>query len=155
MNRLWIHGWEATNSSPFEKGFTENALAGNPERRSGPRLTGNKLGAPTFLGELRYGPPHHWTVEIISAAAPNEARARITANIHALDPNAAAIRPSNAPAIHKIGHKTGAPAPTCNHASLRLSGVKRKRPAHNQNASEQATLRYPIPLAIVPRFICG
>jgi hypothetical protein len=91
----------------------------------------------------------------VSAAAANEARARIAANIHTLDPNEAEIRANNNPEIQNVSHKYCAPAPipTFNHASLRFSGVKRKRPAHAQNAKEQATLRHPIPFEMVLRFI--
>jgi hypothetical protein len=104
---------------------------------------------------LRHAAAHHRVDEIASAAAANEARARIPANIHTLDANAAEIRASNSPEVHNVSHKycAPAPAPRLNHASLRLSGVKRKRPAHAQNAREQATLRQPIPFAIVVRFI--
>jgi hypothetical protein len=103
----------------------------------------------------RHATAYHWIDEKMCAAAANEARARIAPNIHALDATAAEIRASNNPAAHNVSHKycAPAPAPTFNHASLRLSGVKRKRPAHAQNAREQATLRQPIPFAIVLRFI--
>ena len=91
----------------------------------------------------------------MSAAAANEARARIAAHIHTLDPNAAEVRANNNPEIHNVSHKYCAPAPVpkFNHASLRWSGVKRKRTAHAQNAREQATLRHPIPFEMVLRFI--
>jgi hypothetical protein len=95
--------------------------------------------------------------EIVSTAATNEARGKIAVNIHSLAPNAAEIRASENPEIHNVSHKYCAPAPipTFNHALLWLSGVKRKRPAHPQNAREQAMLRQPIPFAIVLRFISG
>jgi hypothetical protein len=47
---------------------------------------------------------------MMNTAAANEARARIAAHAHRLDPNAAEIRDSKNPEIHNVSHKYHAPA---------------------------------------------